>query len=482
MNAPRSRFRAATLLVAGLLPWLSACGASQEAQPNVVLISIDTLRPDFLGCYGHERDTSPAIDAFARAGTIFADVTAASPWTLLSHATMLTGQYPSTHGVKSWEFTLTTETLATWFKRAGYQTMAVVNSHNVGFEDYGLMRGYEKSDKHWEFEKEILATGKPGDRILNKGTQITKRAIQYMKDRDPARPFFLFVHYYDVHTDFTPDAEYERAFVNPYSGRASWKTSELIELRKQKVPLDDLDVRYLEEMYEAEIRTFDDKLARLFDYLDSSGLAQTTLVAITSDHGEEYFEHGGILHGRTMYQEVLGIPLILRGPGVPSGNVVEMPVHLIDVAPTLFQLAGVSAPPRMDGLALALAWNDPSAVSEPRFLFGEADGTRLIGHRQESDIKRMVRLGDTKLLFDRMTGAVELYDLAADPGEKNDIHEQEPERTALLFGQLERFMERRGSAKQIGSLDEDTRKLLESLGYLGGVETEDPGGDEGAGD
>jgi arylsulfatase A-like enzyme len=482
MNAPRSLFRAATLLVAGLLPGLSACGASQETQPNVVLVSIDTLRPDFLGCYGHERDTSPAIDAFARAGTIFADVTAASPWTLPSHATMLTGQYPSTHGVKSWEFALTTETLATWFKRAGYQTMAVVNSANIGVEDYGLMRGYEKPDKHWELETEILATGKPGRRILNKGTQITKRAIQYMKDRDPARPFFLFVHYYDVHTDFTPDAKYEREFVRPYSGRASWQTSELIKLRKQKVPLDDLDVRYLEEMYEAEIRTFDDKLARLFEYLDSSGLAQTTVVAITSDHGEEYFEHGGLLHGFTMYQELLRIPLILRGPGVPPGNVVEMPAHLIDVAPTLFQLAGVSAPPRMDGLDLALAWKDPSAVSEPRFLFGEADESRRVKHHEVFDIKRMVRLGDTKLLFDRMTGAVELYDLGADPGEKNDIHEQEPERTALLLGQLERFMERQGSAQEIGPLDEDTRKLLESLGYVEGVETEDPGEDKGGGD
>jgi arylsulfatase A-like enzyme len=467
MNVPRSQRRVATWLAAGLSLVAAGCGGGGDGErPNIVLISIDTMRPDFLGCYGRERETSPAIDALAAGGTVFEDVTAASPWTLPSHATMLTGQYPSTHGSKDHEFALTNETLATWLTKAGYQTMAVVNSHNVGQETYGLMRGYEKPRKFWEFEMEIV-DGKPGENILNRADRITRRAIKYVEARDPSQPFFLFLHFYDVHTDFTPDPKWEREWVTPYSGQASWRTSELIRLRGRKAQLNAADIRYLEEMYEAEIRTFDDKLATFFDFLETSGLAETTVVAITSDHGEEYFEHGSLLHGRTMYQELLAIPLILRGPGVPAGTRVDWPAHLIDVAPTLYSLAGVAPPPDMDGLDLSLAWRDPGALPEARFLFGEADHNNVVDGRDVSDIKRMVRLNDKKLLFDRVTGLVELYDLGEDPGELNDLSAQEPETVEFLFQRLKTFMERQGSAREIGPVDAETQDLLDKLGYGG---------------
>ncbi len=149
-------------LVVGALA-LTTAGCTGNAAPaasgtNVILISIDTLRPDFLGCYGHERDTSPVLDAVATAGTLFSDVTAAAPWTLPSHASMLTGMYPSTHGVKNHDRKLTSETLATRFRDAGYQTMAIVNSHNIGDERYGLLRGFERHE--YIFEMETFADGR----------------------------------------------------------------------------------------------------------------------------------------------------------------------------------------------------------------------------------------------------------------------------------------------------------------------------------
>ena len=186
----------------------AACGGgdAEQGPPNVLLISIDTLRPDFLGCYGHERDTSPRLDALAARGTLFEDVSSAAPWTLPGHATILTGMYPSTHGAKDHTLVLSdaTPTLATQLRDRGYHTMAIVNSHNIGEPAYGLTQGFAPEDFRYVFE---MAEGKNGRQfIANRGDEITALALQVLKERDD-RPFFLFLHYYDVHTDFTPERQ-----------------------------------------------------------------------------------------------------------------------------------------------------------------------------------------------------------------------------------------------------------------------------------
>ncbi len=453
---------------------LGCAGCSDGApQNNVILISVDTLRPDFLGCYGYERNVSPAIDALAERGTIFRDVTTASPWTMPSHASMLTGLYPTTHGVFGHEQALESDTLAMWLSAAGYQTMAVVNSHNIGFEPYKILRGFDKDTRHWEFEVELFEDGTTGSDIHNSGVPILKRAIAYLEGREPDKPFFLFLHFYDVHTDFTPDPEWEEEFVTPYTGtKASYKTTELVKVRGQKIQLDEPDIRYLEEMYDAEIRTFDTKLAPFFDYLDASGLADTTVVAITSDHGEEYFEHGSVLHGRTHYQELVRIPLILRGPGVPAGSIIETPVHLVDVAPTLMRLAGVGVPEGLDGLDVSRAWSDPAALPSPRFLYSEADHNNVIDGFTHNNIRNTVRLGNHTLHLDKMTGKKELYDLATDPGEHHNIIDQEPELADLMFTRLLDFMNHKGAATEIGPSSAETLELLQKLGYIDGENPE----------
>ena len=448
-----------------LAPSLAGCGAAGPAQ-NVILISIDTLRPDFLGCYGYERDTSPAIDALAREGTIFADVTTSSPWTMPAHASMLTGLYPSTHGVTSHEFALQNESLATWFGAAGYQTMTIVNSHNIGYERYKLLEGFDKGTRYWEFEVDVLADGTTGSDIINSGTAILTRAIENLEERDPERPFFMFLHFYDVHTDFTPDEEWEREFVTPYDGPASYRTDELVKVRGQKIPLLAKDIRYLEEMYAAEIRTLDVKLKPFFDYLDASGLSENTIVAITSDHGEEYFEHGSVLHGRTHYQELVRIPFILRGPGIPANTVVETPVHLVDVAPTLMSLANAGVPGGLDGIDVSPGMTDPSLLSEERFLFSEADHNNVYHGATHNNIRYMVRLGDHVLHFNRYTGEKELFDLSSDPGEQNNIIEAEPEIAAMLWGRLETFMAKIGVAAAIDPPTDYNIELLKTLGYV----------------
>jgi arylsulfatase A-like enzyme len=458
---PLGRFRLAVAALA-----LAACGTGTDApRPNVILISIDTLRPDFLGCYGHPRPTSPTIDALAARGALFTDVTSSAPWTLPSHATMLTGLYPSRHGVIDHTFRLEADTLQKRLSSVGYQTMAVVNSHNIGDKAYGLIDGFDPGKAEYVFEMKDMLTG--GGPIVNRGATITTRAIELLNQRDESRPFFLFLHYYDVHTDFTPDPKWKLEFVQAES-KLTGTTEELTRLRARGVALSESDLQWLREMYEAEIRTLDETLARLFDHLRASGLEQDTLVVLTSDHGEEFAEHHGLLHGRTHYQELVHVPLILAGPGVPVGERIETPVHGVDVAPTIWALSGVAEPEGVDGIDLSLAWRDPPAMPA-RKLFSEADHNNLVAGKDVPNIKRMVREGEAKLLYDTVTQKKELYRLATDPGERNDLAAAEPGTVEGLWKDLQGFMDGAREGRSTGAIDAERQQKIDGLGY-GGTE------------
>ncbi len=436
-----------------LFPLALLAGCSREAAgpPNVLLISIDTLRPDRLGCYGHERETSPTLDGLAQAGVLFEDVTAASPWTLPSHASILTGRYPSRHGVKDHVNHLRrgVPTLASVLRGRGYTTMAVVNSHNLS-ERYGLNRGFLS----FRYLEEQLADGS----IPNRGAEILDQAREWLA-AEREGPFFLFLHFYDVHTDFTPGAAYREQFVRPYEGPIDGTTAQLARIRNGKEEIDADGVRYLFDLYDAEIRELDDRLAGFLAWLAEQGMAENTVVAITSDHGEEFMEHGSVLHGRTYYQEVIRVPLILQGPGVPAGERVTTPVHHVDVAPTLLALAGVSIPEGLDGLDLSATWRT-GATLPPRTLFAEADH-----NNEEPDIGRMVRTPGQKLLFNRLTQAVQLFDLERDPLETADRATTEPEATQRLLETLRAFLSGELEREMIDAPSEDDRQRLEALGY-----------------
>ncbi len=474
--------------------WLSAvallgagCGAGQPElapgvelsapaleRPNLLLISVDTLRADYLGCYGYPKDTSPAIDALAEGGTLFEDMQAASPWTLPSHASMLSGLYPSRHGVIDHNFSLTSPTLATLLKDAGYSTMAIVNVLNIGGEQFGLMRGYDL--KHYEIEVPVItaADGSQhmGKMILNSGKAITRRANAWLDARDTSKPFFMFLHFYDVHTDLTPDPEWKQAFVGEYAGTFDGTTMPLFRVRNGKRSMDAADIQWLKEMYAAEIRTLDDVLGAFFQGLEDKGLEGSTVVALTSDHGEEFFEHGSVLHGRTYFEEQTRIPLILRGPGVPAGLRISERVHHIDIAPSLLAFAGVPAPP-MDGVDLGLAWTTGSPLDRRELLFSEADHNNVVDGHDVSNIRRMLRQGPYKLIYDTVSGQKVLYNLELDPREQQDLALAEPERTARMFAALKDFMRGAVLGNEIGELDEAGRARMRALGYGGSDEDED---------
>jgi arylsulfatase A-like enzyme len=388
---------------------------------------------------------------------------------------MLTGLYPSHHGVKSHETRLPehVETLAETLRSAGFTTLAVVNTHNLGAPQFGLQQGFER----FEYVNEVSEDEQ--GRIINPntGASVLATARRFLAERPAEKPFFLFVHLYDVHTDFDARADLRREFVQPYTGKLTGRGQQLTGVRNRGQTLGEVDLTFLRQMYEAEIKQCDELLGEFLAWLGAQGLADETLLVVTSDHGEEFQEHGGLLHGRTQYQEVMRVPLIVAGPGVPAGREVATPVNGVDVAPTLLAALGVEARARRDGIDLAPAWRGGELPA--RTFFAEADHNNKIDGRDVVDIKKMVREGNAKLLYDTHTRRAELYDLAHDPLERTDLAAREPERAGNLRAELERYLSDSITSEAIAPPTAEEQRALDALGY-GGDSAEDVHGGSGA--
>jgi arylsulfatase A-like enzyme len=238
-------------------------------------------------------------------------------------------------------------------------------------------------------------------------------------------------------------------------------------MRRQKERLSAADLNFLRELYDAEIRQLDDALATFFVTLEERGLLRDTLIVLTSDHGEEFQEHDGLLHGRTQYQELLAVPLILRGPGIPRGRVVEEPVSLVDLVPTILGLLGLPATGLLDGIDLSASFTDPTRPAPARLIFGEADHGNVVDGQPVIDSRRMARLGSEKLCVDRLTQRTELYDLDRDAAEQDELSARRPERVALLAAALERHLAAAAPPQENQAvLGPQELELLRSLGYV----------------
>ncbi len=444
----------------GVLAMLLAV-ASCEAPPadpdrsNLIIISVDTLRPDHLGCYGSPRPTSPTIDAFARSGVVFEDALATSPWTLPSHGALRTGRYPSRHGADAAQHAIPSSVarLGAVLAERGYQTSAVVNS--VYLRRWGIEEGF----KDFEYLPEVFDSPEP--------SQVSSRAIDWLQRRPRNRPFFLFLHYYDVHSDYVSLPEYEAQFVEPFHGNAAGTTVQMLLHRRGQLQLDSESVSHLSRLYDAGIRQFDDQLAILFDWLRERGLRDNTFVVLTADHGEEFLEHGGVLHGLTQYREVLAVPLLISGPGVPPNTRIGEPGSLVDGMPSSLSLLGIAAPDSLDGVALDVLWKSGDAGLKPRFIYTEADFRYDPRTRVKSlGPNRTVRTERFRLHYNLETQEQKLFDLAADPWEQVDVAVEHREMTQLLFERLEVFLAGSVESRKPAELTDSERELLEFLGYL----------------
>jgi len=445
-------------------------------RPNVILISIDSLRPDHLGCYGYERDTSPVLDRIAREGVRFETVVSSSSWTLPSHAALFSSLPDRVHGCFNGSQWLDSsrQTVAEQFKEAGYETGGLfagpwlhpVFGFHQGFDTYRDCTSYShKTREVLESRMSVAEIGPLAHRDVTNST-VLREAAAWLDERH-ARPFFLFVHLWDVHFDYLPPDPYDRMFNPHYKGAVDGHVN--IGMWHRRGDWTDADYKQFEALYDGEIRWTDATLGTLIDALRVRGMLDNTVIAVTADHGEAFFDHGIHGHGHSVHEEEIRIPLLIRfPPAVKAGTLVRRPVHLIDVAPTLLSLAGVPPLPDAMGRDLTPLVRSPEAPWPDTPLVSELHVSNI------DDPQLALRTSTWKMIFHRKTNAFEIYDLARDPHEQQPLPEK---RYPLAPGELhacyrdtmkkmEEAARRLPRPSKRPDIPARTKTQLRSLGYL----------------
>ena len=428
---------------------------------NLILISLDTLRADRLGCYGYARETSPNIDRFARRSVVFVNTVAESSWTLTSHVTMLTGLYPSSHGVVNRQQRASSKLvlLPEILRRHGYYNFAVVDGGYVS-----RRRGFDQGFDHFR-----RADG-------NVGTSLAK-VRERMEILEPDQPFFAFVHTYDLHCPYTPPEPYYSMFKSPAAEPID--TERRCGERYAFLDTTAAQARFIGDRYDGGIRWLDENLRRFLDYLDSSGVRDRTTVILTSDHGEEFLEHGHIGHRWGLHREALMVPLIISSPVISPARIEEL-VGLVDLTPTLLDLMDLPIPEVMEGLSLVpLMRAETGGTDRPAFRLSELTTTRRYPPWEvpEGPRERLIHEAsslddDYHLIVDLESGAERLYDIRRDPHQRHDLAPALPLLAQALRQKLLQYIVKVSDVGKSGVEDQPTltpeeRERLEALGYLG---------------
>jgi arylsulfatase A-like enzyme len=414
-----------------------ACERPVERPRSVLLVSLDTVRADRIGCYGRENAGTPTLDGLAARGARFADATAPSPMTLPSHATLLSGQDTLRHRVRHnglFAVPDETTTIAERFRQASFRTGAFVGSFVLA-EHFGLDQGFEtyRSPGRNAAPGLLYVSERPAG-------EVNREALAWL-DTLGEEPFFLFVHYMEPHAPYEPP-EPERS-------------------------------RFAEDRYQGEIATADRMLGQLLAGLHERGHLDETLVLVTADHGESLGEHGEQTHGLLLYQSTLHVPLLAAGPGVRGGLVVQAPVGLVDVAATLLDATGLARHEPLDGRSL---WPAMGGATPPvgRALYAETFVPRFDFGWSEL---RALREGTWKYVE---SPRAELFSLDRDPAEsRNRIAEESvrAERMRAALKSLADRVERAGEGPDTVRLSPQQRQALEGLGYVMGRREADGAGD-----
>lgn len=435
-----------TALVAALiLLAIAGCDRRPESPRHVVLVTIDTLRADRLGCYGSTDVSTPNLDRMAREGAMAIRATAHVPLTRPSHTSLFTGMLPTRHGIRdniSPARVPEVPTLATVAKAAGFRTAAFISSIVLAGGG-GLERGFDLYSD--DLAKDASAEDVPFMNELQRpGDETVAEAIGWIESNRDSR-LFAWIHLYDPHEPYEPPEPYRARYADrPYDGEVAWS---------------------------------DELVGRLDEALGRLGLREDTLLVVTSDHGEGLGEHRETLHGFFIYETTLAVPLLMRGPGVVPGTRIESLVQTVDLLPTLVEMIGLELPAdgEASGVSVASALRGEPYRHEP---VAYAESLVPLLHFGWSDL-RSIRRGKWKYI---QAPRPELYDLEADPMEIRNLADSQPELSKGMRGALgeELDRERAVGASETSSLPQDLLDKLGALGYVGSgapVESSSPGAD-----
>lgn len=420
--------------------------AGQKAsRPNIILLSVDTLRADHLGIYGYSRKTSPNLDRFLAGGTVFTDASCNVPLTNPSFVSMLSSRYPHQTGATRNGVPMlpATETATEIFKRNGYTTAAILSNWPLKEHLSGLQKGFGLYDddfikKRWlVFNSERDAAG------------VTENAAAWLEAK-PQEPFFAWVHYSDPHAPYLLHEDF------------SFRSADRVSPAERS--LDD---------YDSEIAYTDHHIGELLQALRKQPYFSRTVVVFVADHGENLGEHDYSGHGRVVYQPSMHVPFAWVGPGIPTGKRLDRPVELLDLAPTLLGLAGLPAGKAMLGQNLLPVIQQTGAVAERSYFFETYPGA-MPGAGELAEGQKPIwigfREGSRKISYSVRFSKWEYYDLSRDPGElKNLAKMTDPEFVARSDRLMDWYTKEQAAGWAMGETDavtDEDRQQLESLGYV----------------
>jgi arylsulfatase A-like enzyme len=393
---------------------------------QIILISIDTCRPDYLSCYGYPRRTTPNIDAVARQAVRFEQTITPAPTTLPAHSSMLSGTIPPYHGVRNnidYKFRDRNTSIAEILRKYGYKTGAIISSFVLDAQ-FGLNQGFKTYNDDFI---ESLQCGEYTERRANETSNFACEWLQeHRKDK-----FFLFLHYYDPHDPYVPP--------EPFASRFS------------------------DNLYAGEIAYADHHIGRVIEKLKELGLYDSALIIIVADHGESLGEHEEETHGYFIYQSTVRIPLIIKPPGGCGPSVVSRPVAVIDIVPTILGTLQIPVPPEVQGNDLSGLFTEKQHIQRNTGIYCESVGVTNYGCNPLFGVVQ----DQWKYI---KTTKPELYELTRDPGETKNLVETEPERAQALQARLKRILSEQSYPGEDGSktvLDRRSLQRLESLGYIG---------------
>jgi len=426
--------------------------STPSSRPNIIIISVDTMRADHMGIYGYSRNTTPNIDRFAKTALIFTNTVSASSFTVPSVASLFTSLYPSEHGaIGKDQMTLAPSnlTLAEILADNGYRTACFSASPFVSPE-FGFGQGFQN----------FFLINSPHAHALN------QLLIPWLSAHYQEQPFFLYVMYFDPHQPYEAPPPYDALFQKDSTGKKLWPDQMLkqkpVRISKLKSSLSATELEFVKSQFDSEVAYVDHFLGELLDQISARGLLDNSLLVLTADHGEEFLEHHGFGHSRTLYREVLAVPFIFYHPAISEpGRKIEQMVRTIDCLPTILDFAGISPPQEIQGRTLKpLLLNRGQMNTLPAF-------AEL---RPFLNPKLYLKALDTqkfKLIYNSPSQKLELYDLVNDPREMTDLATRFPDSAAARLQEMlaiEKSLRKIPPAGPKAAAEE--QKLLKSLGYV----------------